>query len=73
MKANVQDTSKCLFVDDNLQNVQAAKRFKWGSCVYYREPGGTDGATNEEVDATINSLEELREVWPCIFKDAASK
>ncbi|GJJ07404.1 hypothetical protein Clacol_001606 [Clathrus columnatus] len=75
-KANVQDPSKCFFVDDNLQNVRAAKRVGWGSCVHYREPKETDSTpinqieTHEGVDATIESLEELRVIWPHIFKSA---
>lgn len=72
-KAHVHDPSKCLFVDDNLQNVQAAKRLGWGSCVYYREPGEQSEYTIfEGVDATIHHLEELRMVWPHIFKEDAT-
>lgn len=69
-KANVHDPSKCLFVDDNLQNVRAAKQLGWGSCVYYREPGQQpESMIFEGVDATIHHLEELRMVWPHIFKE----
>jgi len=74
LKAKVNDPAKCLFVDDNLQNVQAAKKLGWGSCVYYRERRTVDGELRdtvsnvEGVDATIESLEELRTVWKHIFK-----
>ncbi|KAF8525320.1 Haloacid dehalogenase-like hydrolase-domain-containing protein [Gautieria morchelliformis] len=72
-KAKVSDPSKCHFVDDNLQNVQAAKKLGWGSCVYFRERRATDGELRDKedaegVDATIESLEELRTLWKHIFK-----
>ena len=71
--AGVTDPSKCLFVDDSLQNVRAAKKLGWGSCVYYREKRTVDGELKNEglidgVDVTIESLEELRTVWGHIFK-----
>jgi pyrimidine and pyridine-specific 5'-nucleotidase len=72
-KANISDPSICHFVDDNLQNVQAAKKLGWGSCVYFREQRALDGESRsrqdvEGVDATIESLEELRKLWKHIFK-----
>lgn len=72
-KAKVNDPSKCYFVDDNLQNVQAAKKLGWGSCVYFREKKTIDEEVwdredVEGVDATIESLEELRILWKQIFK-----
>ncbi|KIJ56607.1 hypothetical protein M422DRAFT_22760 [Sphaerobolus stellatus SS14] len=72
-KASVTDPSKCLFVDDSLQNVQAAKKLGWGSCVYFREKRTVEGVLKNEgpiegVDATIENLEELRTVWKYIFK-----
>lgn len=73
LKADISDPSRCLFVDDNLQNVQAAKRLGWGSCVYFREQTNIDGELRdnpvvEGVDAIIGSLEELRNIWRHIFK-----
>jgi len=72
-KAGVIDPSKCLFVDDSLQNVQAAKKLGWGSCVYFREKRTVDGERSsdraiEGVDATIENLEELRTTWKDMFK-----
>lgn len=71
--AQVTDPTKCLFVDDNLQNVQAAKKLGWGSCVYFREKKlieeqRDDGVPVEGVDAIIENLDELRVVWKHIFK-----
>lgn len=71
--AQVMDPTKCLFVDDNLQNVQAAKKLGWGSCVYFREKNlieeqRDDGVPVEGVDAIIEKLDELRVVWKYIFK-----
>jgi len=81
-QANVTDPSKCYFVDDNRENVEAARRLGWSHCVHFcekgletmeggwikdidnaREPGAMD---NDGVDVT--TLEELRLVWPEIFK-----
>ncbi|KAF8592441.1 pyrimidine 5-nucleotidase [Ramaria rubella] len=72
-KAKVSDPSICHFVDDNLQNVRAAKKLGWGSCIYYREKRAIHGDVEETndvegVDATIESLEELRILWKHIFK-----
>jgi hypothetical protein len=72
-KAKISDPSKCHFVDDNLQNVQAAKKLGWGSCVYFRERRAIDGELRDKeevegVDATIESLEELRTLWKHVFK-----
>ncbi|KAF8974474.1 Haloacid dehalogenase-like hydrolase-domain-containing protein [Flammula alnicola] len=83
-QANVNDPSKCYFVDDNRKNVDAAQALKWGHCVHFcergleameggkikeiddaREPGAAD---NDVVD--ITTLEELRKVWPEIFKQS---
>lgn len=71
--AQISDPSTCHFVDDNLQNVQAAKKLGWGSCVYFRERKTVEGDFRDKqdiegVDATIESLEELRELWKHIFK-----
>lgn len=83
-QAKVTDPSKCFFVDDNLKNVQAAKRLGWGSSVYYQEyPQRAElvasGAQHpvelkdvEGVDATITSLHGLRKVWPQFFKAPSS-
>ncbi|PVG03634.1 pyrimidine 5-nucleotidase [Serendipita vermifera] len=31
------DRAKCLFIDDSLSNVKAARNVKWGSCLWFRE------------------------------------
>jgi pyrimidine and pyridine-specific 5'-nucleotidase len=38
-QANVTDPSKCLFVDDNRGNVDAAVGLGWGRCVHFCERG----------------------------------
>lgn len=81
-QANVSDPSKCYFIDDNRQNVDAAREQGWAHCVHFcekgletveggwikdiddaREPGAID---NGVID--ITTIEELRIVWPEIFK-----
>ncbi|KAJ7590949.1 pyrimidine 5-nucleotidase [Mycena floridula] len=79
--ANVSDPSKCLFVDDNRRNIDAAKALGW-RCVHFCEAGlenveggkvkaiGTDrelGASDNDVPV-ISELEELRLTWSDIFK-----
>jgi pyrimidine and pyridine-specific 5'-nucleotidase len=32
-----EDRAKCLFIDDSLSNVRAARNEKWGSCIWFRE------------------------------------
>ncbi|KZT62106.1 pyrimidine 5-nucleotidase [Calocera cornea HHB12733] len=74
--AGVTDASKCLFVDDNLNNVKAAKALGWGSSVLYseREEGNAmkEHPHVEGVDAVIGRLEELRLVWKDIFVETSS-
>ena len=81
-QAKVTDPSKCYFVDDNRQNVDAARVQGWSHCVHFcekgletmeggcikdigdaRAPGAVD---NGVID--VATLEELRRVWPEIFK-----
>jgi len=81
-QANISDPSKCFFVDDSRKNVDAAKGLGWGACVHFCETGlqvveggklkmiGNEreqGATENDVP-TISDLDELRVVWPQIFK-----
>jgi hypothetical protein len=115
------DREKCLFVDDALPNVRAAKSFSWKSSVWFREkltlsqrahlvsdaeasdnyyqekqkekegieqnikaPSGSyaellkrgqeggDGEDIEGIDAVVSNLQELREIWPFIFKEDTS-
>jgi len=83
-QAGVRDTAKCLFVDDSLSNVKSARRVGWIRSVHFREHGPTtlqEPAVNhtptdqekrpiEERIPIINSLQQLRNVWPDIFVQA---
>lgn len=80
--AGVEDPSKCYFVDDSLANVRAALQLGWGHCVHFCERGllhveggkpkyiGSDIKEGETADGivAITKLDELRSVWPEIFK-----
>ncbi|KAF5344123.1 hypothetical protein D9758_008849 [Tetrapyrgos nigripes] len=76
--ANVYDPSKCYFIDDNKRNVNAAKELGWGHCVHFCEGGlvHVEGGKAEEIksivkhedDISVSDLEQLRTVWPEIFK-----
>ncbi|KAM6495806.1 pyrimidine 5-nucleotidase [Amanita muscaria] len=80
-RAGVSDPSKCYFVDDSLKNVMGAHALGWSHCVHFCEKGhemmeggklktlvsnGSATATNA-IDE-ISDLQQLREVWPEIFK-----
>jgi len=77
MKAGISDPSKCFFVDDSRSNVDAAKALGWGRCVHFCEhrpktaKSGMNGFTRGNVVVVISDLEELREVWPEVFKNEA--
>lgn len=78
------DEAKCLFVDDTLSNVEAAKGVGWIHSVYFRESRSEtveglhlnhiakdqDKLLTEERIPIINSLEQLRKLWPDIFVQA---
>lgn len=83
-KADISDPSKCYFVDDSRSNVDGARAQGWARCVHFSEhgleavEGGVLKKINNEKAAgaeptdgidTISDLEELRVVWPEIFKD----
>jgi len=85
-QAGVNDFRKCLFVDDSHGNVVGAKRFGWTRSVHFREDGhGMDEAftadhmvgkqepPDEDEIPVINDLQQLREVWPDIFVQAADE
>ena len=83
-QAGVQDPAKCLFVDDSVNNLKAAKAVGWIRCVHFREhdptapekpsvndtPGGQEEHPTEEGTPVINNLQQLRDVWPDIFVHA---
>jgi len=82
--ANISDPSKCYFVDDNRSNIDGARAQGWAKCVHFCEKGleameggrtkqiaherapGAEGHT-DGVDV-VTTLEELRVVWPEVFK-----
>ena len=77
-QAGVNDPSKCLFVDDNFNNVRAARSVGWIRSVHFRErvPDTEARETHTDKDPKtitkdetpiISSLQQLREVWPDIF------
>jgi len=75
-QAGVQDPAKCLFVDDSLKNLKAAKAVGWIRSVHFREhgpahtPGGQEELITEDGIPVINNLQQLRDVWPEIFVHA---
>jgi hypothetical protein len=85
-QADVSDPSKCLFVDDNRCNVDAARSLGWAQCVHFCERGlqAVEGGKVKEIGSerkegaedngvlVISDLEELRVVWPDIFKKWSS-
>ena len=57
-------------------NVDAARRLGWGHCVHFLESGlvtmeggvkKTLAVNDDESRATVQTLEQLRSVWPEIF------
>ncbi|TFK55962.1 pyrimidine 5-nucleotidase [Heliocybe sulcata] len=83
-KAGVTDPARCYFVDDNRGNVVAAIRLGWGHCVQFSEHGleVVEGGRVKQIDnenlsdekksgsdvPVIADLQQLRDVWPEIFK-----
>lgn len=78
-KARVNDPTKCLFVDDNLGNVKAARNVGWIRSVHFREhaPETIEAhVTHTDKDQKmitkdgtpiISNLQQLRELWSDIF------
>ncbi|KZT12504.1 pyrimidine 5-nucleotidase [Laetiporus sulphureus 93-53] len=85
-QAQVQDPSKCCFVDDSRMNVHAARQLGWGRCVHFCEQGlttveggkpkeigkDTSSGTNDSDLVVISDLEELRTIWADLFKPSAN-
>jgi len=82
-QAGVTDPSKCYFIDDNRGNIDGAIAQGWYKCVHFREKGleVMEGGVTKQIGSEpldpvrdnanileINTLEQLREVWPEIFK-----
>ncbi|PPQ98521.1 hypothetical protein CVT24_004012, partial [Panaeolus cyanescens] len=81
-QAGMTDPKKCYFVDDNRKNVDAAREEGWAHCVHFCERGleAMEGGRIKEIDderepgavdndvVGIQTLEELRKIWPEIFK-----
>jgi pyrimidine and pyridine-specific 5'-nucleotidase len=82
-QASIADPSKCYFVDDNRKNVDAARTLGWGNCVHFCELGleAMEGGKIKEIDDArepgaidngvidVTTLDELRRVWPEIFRE----
>ncbi|KAL1675535.1 Haloacid dehalogenase-like hydrolase-domain-containing protein [Schizophyllum commune] len=64
-KAGITDPSKCYFVDDSLKNLKAAHALGWGHLAHFCEH---DLETEEGIDI-VSNLQQLRTVWPEIFKE----
>jgi len=75
-QAGISDPSRSYFVDDSLKNVQAAKALGWGSCVYFLEHDDPEAQAShapfEGVDHTIHDLQQLRTIWPEVFRSTTS-
>ncbi|KAL0565054.1 putative suppressor of disruption of TFIIS [Marasmius crinis-equi] len=78
--AGVSEPSKCYFIDDNKRNVQAAIDLGWKNSVHFCEKGlehveggkvmeiNNKAASDGQPFTVISDLEELRQIWPEIFK-----
>ena len=78
-KAGVNDPTRCLFVDDNLGNVKAARSVGWIRSVHFREhaPETIDAhvtytdkdqkTITKDGTPIINNLQQLRDLWSDIF------
>ncbi|KAG5648982.1 hypothetical protein DXG03_000331 [Asterophora parasitica] len=82
-KAKLSDPSKCYFIDDNRGNIDGARAQGWARCVHFCEQGleAMEGGRTKQIDnerapgakvddevKIVTTLEELRGVWPEIFK-----
>ncbi|KAG5725005.1 hypothetical protein E4T56_gene12489 [Termitomyces sp. T112] len=82
-KANISDPSKCYFVDDSRGNINGARAQGWAKCVHFCEKGleAMEGGRTKQINHekvaglegtdgvdVITTLDELRDVWPEIFK-----
>lgn len=82
-KAGITDPSKCYFVDDSLKNLKAAHALGWGHLAHFCEhdlevvegglvkrlPKYEAGSKTEEGIDIVSNLQQLRTVWPEIFKE----
>lgn len=67
-EADVQDPQDCYFVDDSTINCAGAKALGW-KAAHLVEPNIT-GPENPVADFQISNLEELRTVFPEVFKSS---
>ncbi|KAG6810876.1 hypothetical protein H0H92_009997 [Tricholoma furcatifolium] len=82
-QANVSDPSKCYFIDDNRGNIDGARALGWANCVHFCEKGleAVEGGRTKQIDnerapgakpdeavRLVTTLDELRSVWPEIFR-----
>ena len=76
--AGILDPAKCYFVDDSRLNIKAALQLGWTHSVHFCErglvhveggkPKFIGGELDEDGFVAISKLDELRTVWPEIFK-----
>lgn len=81
--AGVMDPSKCYFVDDNRGNIDGALAVGWRKCVHFCEKGleameggvlkqigekPLDPTTGSASFAEVDKLDQLRDIWPEVFK-----
>ncbi len=78
-QAGVNDPTRCLFVDDNLGNVKAARSVGWIRSVHFREHrpetieahvthmDEDEKTITKDVTPIVNNLQRLRELWSDIF------
>ncbi|KAI0068823.1 pyrimidine 5-nucleotidase, partial [Artomyces pyxidatus] len=66
-KAGVSDPAKCLFVDDNLGNVEGARRVGWERVIGDEHTEAQNGAFDGAVPV-VRNLQDLRKLWPDIFR-----
>lgn len=83
-QAGVTDSSKCYFVDDNRGNIDGAIAQGWCKCVHFCEKGleSMEGGIMKQIGdepldpakadgrniVEVSKLDQLRNVWPEIFK-----
>ena len=67
-RANVTDPSRCMLLDDSVQNIRAAKEIGWKTCLVGLYERDTDKRIEcPEADFSVDRLIELRNVLPGLF------
>ena len=67
-KANVSDPTRCMLIDDSVQNIRAAKSMGMRTCLVGLYERGTNAKiTCPEADFAVERLTELKNVLPGLF------